>query len=156
MQTENKYASYVHCYVYCLCWHTILTDLLFFFFNKERSNFFMSFLERNDRSVIDGAEIARPNPFYRKFSSTGCVCLGRRARTNAHVGGFGASIGEGAWLTSNATSISVAVSFAVGCCQMFLSRSLTPVRYRSVRVWWDRVNFATALARRLIKRYATL
>lgn len=44
-------------------------------------------------------------------SNAGRVELARRARTNAFGGGFRAQFVEGAWLTSNATSIRVAISF---------------------------------------------
>lgn len=73
--------------------------------------------------------------------------LERRARTNAHGGGLRASNAVGAWLTSNATSISRAVLVWRSASGMVASLSLLPVRYRSIgTVWWDRVNFATAPA----------
>lgn len=98
-------------------------------------------------SSIDGIEIARPISFskFKNFrTQVACVWSGARARMLTEVDSR-ASNAVGAWLTSNATSISRAVFFWFVLLGMLPSRSLLPVRYRSIgTVWWDRVNFATA------------
>lgn len=81
--------------------------------------------------AIDGTEIARSIPFS-KYTNTGGVWLGRRARTNARGGGLEAPAAKGAWLTSNATSIRISVFLTLADYTMRPSFSLTlgalPVR----------------------------